>query len=180
MKYVIIGNSTAAIGCVEGIRSVDTESPITLIASEPHAAYGRPLISYLLMGSDSFEEEEYDGDDPAITRVFKGTDGYVIEANAKGYVDNIRLWVGVRNDGYVTGITIRDMDETLGLGRRALQDTDFLLQFLRNTGDAEVGSTIDGLTGATVSSKAICRAVNSAVAFVTGADVATKATEWEG
>ena len=44
MKYVIIGNSTAAIGCVEGIRSVDTESPITLISDEPYAAYGLSLI----------------------------------------------------------------------------------------------------------------------------------------
>ena len=36
MKYVIIGNSAAAVGCVEGIRQIDRESPITLIASEPH------------------------------------------------------------------------------------------------------------------------------------------------
>ena len=168
---LILFVSLAVFGFTLGLRGIAAKR------AESEMEY---VFSYLLMGSDSFEEEEYDGDDPAITRVFKGTDGYIIEANAKGYVDNIRIWVGVRNDGYVTGITIRDMDETLGLGRRALQDTDFLLQFLRNTGDAEVGSTIDGLTGATVSSKAICRAVNSAVAFVTGADVETKATEWEG
>ena len=59
MKYVIIGNSTAAIGCVEGIRSVDTESLITLISDEPHAAYGRPLISYLLMGKTDMEHINY-------------------------------------------------------------------------------------------------------------------------
>lgn len=33
-KYVIIGNSTAAIGCVEGIRSKDKDGEIVLIASE--------------------------------------------------------------------------------------------------------------------------------------------------
>ena len=48
MKYVIIGNSAAAVGCIEGIRQIDRESPITLIASEPHHTYSRPLISYLL------------------------------------------------------------------------------------------------------------------------------------
>ena len=45
VKYVIIGNATAAIGTVEGIRSVDQEGEIVLISSEPHFTYGRPLIS---------------------------------------------------------------------------------------------------------------------------------------
>jgi hypothetical protein len=36
MNYVIIGNSAAAIGCIEGIRQIDTENPITIIASELH------------------------------------------------------------------------------------------------------------------------------------------------
>ena len=31
-NYVIIGNGTAAIGTIEGIRTVDKESKITLIA----------------------------------------------------------------------------------------------------------------------------------------------------
>ena len=48
--YLIIGNSAAAVGAVEGMRSVDAEKPITLIASEPHHTYSRPLISYLLGG----------------------------------------------------------------------------------------------------------------------------------
>jgi NAD(P)H-nitrite reductase large subunit len=50
MRHVIIGNSAAAIGCVEGIRRYDLESSITIVADEPHATYSRPLISYLLGG----------------------------------------------------------------------------------------------------------------------------------
>ncbi|MDD3312019.1 FAD-dependent oxidoreductase [Pseudodesulfovibrio sp.] len=50
MKYVIIGNGIASIGAIEGIRKVDTESPILVIGSEDAPAYGRPLISYLLAG----------------------------------------------------------------------------------------------------------------------------------
>ena len=49
-KIVIIGNSAAAVGCVEGVRSVDKNSEIVLIASEKHHTYSRPLISYLLYG----------------------------------------------------------------------------------------------------------------------------------
>ena len=50
MRYVIIGNSTAAVGCVEGIRQLDREGSITLVSEEPYHTYSRPLISYLLRG----------------------------------------------------------------------------------------------------------------------------------
>jgi len=50
MRYVIIGNSAAAIGAVEAIRQVDADNPITIVADEPHHTYSRPLISYLLGG----------------------------------------------------------------------------------------------------------------------------------
>ena len=50
MRHVIIGNSAAAIACVEGIREHDTETPITIVADEPQHTYSRPLISYLLGG----------------------------------------------------------------------------------------------------------------------------------
>jgi len=49
-KYLIIGNSTAAIAGVEGIRSLDEEGDITLISAEPEHTYSRPLIPYLLSG----------------------------------------------------------------------------------------------------------------------------------
>ena len=50
MNYVIIGNGTAAVGTIEGIRAVDPEGPITVISEEPYHVYGRPLISYMLLG----------------------------------------------------------------------------------------------------------------------------------
>lgn len=48
MDYVIIGNGTAAVGCVEGIRMLDQTGSITVVSAEPYPVYGRPLISYLL------------------------------------------------------------------------------------------------------------------------------------
>lgn len=63
MNYVIIGNSTAAIGCIEGIRKVDTKGKITVISDEPHHTYGRPLISYMLLGKTDEEHMKYRPDD---------------------------------------------------------------------------------------------------------------------
>ena len=50
MNYVIIGNGTAAVGTIEGIRTVDPDGAITVISDEIYPVYGRPLISYLLLG----------------------------------------------------------------------------------------------------------------------------------
>ena len=50
MRYVIVGNSAAGVGAVEGIRQYDRDNPITIVADEPHPVYSRPLISYLLGG----------------------------------------------------------------------------------------------------------------------------------
>ena len=72
------------------------------------------------------------------------------------------------------------VEETFGLGRNALTDIDFLVQFVGISGEAEVGGGVDAITGATVTSRAVARGVSSACAYVTGADVSTSATEWGG
>lgn len=59
MQYVIIGNSAAAIGCVEGIRSIDKKGSITIVSKEPQHTYSRPLISYLLCDQTTREKMKY-------------------------------------------------------------------------------------------------------------------------
>ncbi|MDR0751934.1 MAG: FAD-dependent oxidoreductase [Christensenellaceae bacterium] len=59
MKYVIIGNSAAAIGAVEGIREVDKTGSIVIISDEPYHTYSRPLISYYLQGVTDSERMKY-------------------------------------------------------------------------------------------------------------------------
>lgn len=59
MKYVIIGNSAAAVGCIEGIREKDKKGSITVVSNEIHHTYSRPLISYLLYGKIDEERMKY-------------------------------------------------------------------------------------------------------------------------
>lgn len=54
-KYVIIGNSIAACGCIEGIRALDRTGSITVLSGEKHPVYGRPLISYILEGKTTVQ-----------------------------------------------------------------------------------------------------------------------------
>ena len=58
-EYIIIGNGVAAVGCIEGIRSVDKISPITVVSEEPYPVYGRPLISYYLEGKTTLDKMNY-------------------------------------------------------------------------------------------------------------------------
>jgi len=62
MKYVIIGNSAAGIGAVEGIRHIDKQGEIVIITNEAHHTYSRPLISYLLLGKVTREGIKYRND----------------------------------------------------------------------------------------------------------------------
>lgn len=134
----------------------------------------------LLPGSTTFTAEEYTGEDANIRSVYKGETGYVVCTVTAGYAGDITMLIGVSNTGKVTGLQVRDMAETPGLGAKTLTDWEFLAQFLNTTGDAAVGTNVDALTGATVTSKAVTRSVNSAVGFVTGADVSSGATSWGG
>ncbi|MEA4816750.1 MAG: FAD-dependent oxidoreductase [Lachnospiraceae bacterium] len=63
MKYVIIGNSAAAAGAVEGIREIDKDGEIVIISNEEHHVYSRPLISYLLQGKTDEQKMKYRSDD---------------------------------------------------------------------------------------------------------------------
>ena len=158
------------------------------------------LMQTLLPGSETFTLEPYTGEDANIRSVHKGENGFVIETVTYGYAGEITMLIGVSNSGKVTGVMVRDMHETFGLGAEALTDHVFLSQFLNGSGSFAIGSAdadafsgatdtateeedstyVDGLTGATVTSKAIARCVNSAIAYVTGADASSAATSWGG
>ena len=150
------------------------------LRAENQAKELQAKMETLLPGSTTFTEEEYTGEDDIIAVVYKGENGYVIGTVTAGYAGPIHMLIGVSDDGYVTGLQVRRMEETFGLGAEALSDWEFLAQFLRTEGDVAVGVEIDSISGTTVTSKAITRSVNAAVAYVTGSDVDSGATSWGG
>jgi NAD(P)H-nitrite reductase large subunit len=58
-RYIVIGNGVAAVGCIEGIRSVDNVTPITVVSAEKHPVYCRPLISYYLEDKTDRDKMHY-------------------------------------------------------------------------------------------------------------------------
>lgn len=195
MKRIIIAIVLVALilfGASLGLQGVAAKK-----AQEEHLW----LMQTLLPGSSSFVVEPYSGEDANIRSVHKAEEGCVIETVTYGYAGEITMVIGVNNDGKVTGLVVLEAHETPGLGNKALTDHVFLSQFLNSSGsftiatsgaDAFSGATgeaetaageevsVDAISGATVTSKAVARCVNSAVGYVTGADAVSSATTWGG
>ena len=171
------------------------------IAVKNAESYHLQLMQTLLPGATEFTVEPYAGEDANIRSVHKSDIGFVVETVTYGYAGEITMLVGVNNAGKVTGLVVEEAHETFGLGGEALTDHVVLSQFLNQTGSFEVATSgadafsgataeaetaegeavsVDAITGATVTSKAVVRCVNSAVAYVTGADATTEATSWGG
>lgn len=112
-----------------------------------------------------------------VSNVYQGENGYAVEVTPSGFDNTITMMVGVDTNGKVLGIDIISHTETAGLGAVADADTPagqaFRAQFAGVSGSAAVtkdGGTMDALTGATITSRAICEGVNAALACVAELD----------
>ena len=91
--------------------------------------------------------------------------GYCAEVKPSGFGGEIKMMVGVDHLGEVRGVNIVTMSETPGLGARANEEAWFLEQFKGKSGSLEVGSGVDAISGATITSKAVTKGVNDALAL---------------
>ena len=101
--------------------------------------------------------------------------GYMIIATSgEGYGGDIKMTVGISNEGKVTGIGFLTINETVGLGLKA-KDADFKDQFVGKdasgliervkTGNANE-QQFNSISGATFTSSAVGLALNGAIYFV--------------
>jgi len=88
--------------------------------------------------------------------------GYCVNLNAGGFGGDINMMVGVGRDGRIIGVSIVSMSETPGLGTK-VNDKNYLSQYIGQGSDLAFGTEVDGISGATVSSKAVLAGVNEAL-----------------
>jgi electron transport complex protein RnfG len=110
-----------------------------------------------------------------VSKVYKGANGYALEVLPSGFDNTITLMVGVDNEGKVLGISVVSHTETAGLGAVAAENTSkgesFRSQFVGKSGSVAVskdGGELDAITGATITSRAVCVGVNAALTCVAG------------
>lgn len=113
-------------------------------------------------------------------RFFEGFDsngkvcGYALEAEGKGFSDIIRtLFAYDPSKKQIVGFKVVESKETPGIGDKILTDTSFLANFRGldisqpivavKHGKKTQAWQIDGITGATISSKAVAKLLQAAV-----------------
>ena len=108
-----------------------------------------------------------------VTTVYKGENGYAVQVAPAGFDGAITMMVGVDLEGKVLGISVIKQTETAGLGAVCAAATSageaFRNQFVGLSGILSVtkdGGTIDAITGATITSRAVTQGVNAALECV--------------
>ena len=106
-----------------------------------------------------------------VSKVYQGENGYAVQVIPAGFDNTITMMVGVGNDGTVLGIDIISHTETAGLGAVADAETpagqNFRDQFVGTSGNVATtkdGGSVDAITGATITSRAVAEGVNAALA----------------
>ncbi len=103
-------------------------------------------------------------------------EGVVVAALSRGYdTTGVVLTIGIRKDGTITGIHVGDQKETPGLGTKVLDPAEaYLPQYknlkpngdlvlVKNKAKTDPAEKIDAVTGATITSRAVWRAVQGAL-----------------
>ena len=123
----------------------------------------------VLPAASEFEEVSQGGVEYCIGKDAQGSAvGFVFITMTKGYGGDVKVMTGVTSEGKVAGIQILALNETAGLGMRAKEES-FLRQFVDKVAGIGVAKNnpgeneIQALTGATITSKAVTKAVNEAL-----------------
>lgn len=126
----------------------------------------------VLTEASSFQKLSGGGDPayPHLTAVYEGVDkdgvvGYTFSLSPMGFKAVIEMTLGVNKDGAITALSVDSQSETAGLGTKITTDS-YLRQYQGAAADsATLTEQIDGITGATVTSKAVVSAVGEAVSY---------------
>ena len=153
-----------------GVNSVTAPAIEKLNAEKTQAA-----IEAVLPGGFDTEVTDFADATGIVSKVYQGANGYAVEVGPGGFDNTITMMVGIDNEGKVLGISVVSHTETAGLGAVAAAKTSageaFRGEFVGATGSVAVtkdGGEVEAITGATITSRAICVGVNAALDCVAG------------
>lgn len=134
------------------------------IIAEHEEAAANEAKKAVLPNGDTFEEVAIDPEKLVlgVTNVYKAANGvgYAISTNVKGMYAGLKIMVGVNSNGEVSGVNVLTNEETAGIGSKAM-DPAYLEKYI----GVKSADTVDGISGATYSSKGVKTAINAALAM---------------
>lgn len=140
----------------------------------PHAVSSQPL--YLFKGA-LVRDLPRGTDDRALERIYVAYDagsrsvGYAIPTSDPGFADDVHLIFGFdAGRGEVLGMKVLENRETAGVGDKIERDPEFVAGFTGahapvrgvRAGTKHETGDVDMITGATISSRTVIRAINKA------------------
>jgi len=135
-----------------------------------------PAIRSILEGAtndpivDRFQIKDGDVERTFFVGVLDGEPRAVtFETSGKGYGGDVGLMVGIdTKDNKIIGVGVTTHAETPGMGAKAQTDPSFVAQFKKLPLEGQVnvtgdGGSINAISGATITSRAVCSATNDAL-----------------
>ena len=171
--WVILCVIALVAGAALGTTNALTKGPI----AEQAARAAEAARAAVLPAAERFEQVEvaecapvdncYQGVDASVNAV-----GYVAQVTVTGFGGPIEVTVGVNAEGELTGIQCggSGFSETAGLGAK-VKETAFSSQFAGLATPVALvkdGGEVDSVTAASISSGAVCNAVNIAADYIAG------------
>ena len=151
-----------------GVNSI-TKDRIAAIQAEKT----QKAIEQVLPGGYDRTITEFEDEPGLVQAIYVSGKGYAVEVTPIGFDNTITMMVGVDLEGKVLGISVISHTETKGLGEVAAAQNAkgeaFRGQFVGQSGELAVskdGGTIEAITGATITSRAVTAGVNAAIACV--------------
>lgn len=135
-----------------------------VIAANVENTKNEAVLAVFPDGTDVKTVQTADGEEIYIILRDEKILGYCVNAVAAGYVGNVSMMVGVNTAHEICGIKIVSMSETPGVGTK-ISGASFLERFFGMSEPAEIGGNVDGISGATYSSRAVAAGVNTALAM---------------
>lgn len=110
-----------------------------------------------------FSEERTDPENKTIEKIYKAEEngevkGYIYSIQTKGYGGKIRFLVAISKDGKYLGFDSLEHNETPGFGTK-MDEPKYKDQFKKKS----ISEEIDGISGATVTSKGLSKGLEEAV-----------------
>ena len=129
------------------------------------------LLDHVMPGAAFISEAPYRVTGALSIQVAFGEDdaqmGHCVEVQTQGFGGPMTMMVGVDLDGKVTGVAVTDHKETVSVAEDALGDS-FLRRYAGKSGTIRYSgyNSVDAVTGATATSRAVTDGVNRALAIV--------------
>ncbi|HHU81992.1 MAG TPA: RnfABCDGE type electron transport complex subunit G [Firmicutes bacterium] len=134
-------------------------------------------LALCLPGAGDFQKEESlpAGAGGDVSEVYHGFDnnepaGVVVKVEPRGYGGKVTMMVGIAAQGKVAGIKVLSHSETSGLGSKITEDGFLQQEAIREGGLGKPpalkqdGGKVEAITNATISSRAVIRGINQALA----------------